>query len=770
VTVTTETTPFTLPVRPNAVPAELRERPQWVAWQWERREEKWTKVPVNARTGQRAASDDPATWTDFDTARMYAATRTNIAGIGYVFSADDPYTGIDFDNCRDPESGALDAWAATLAGLDSYAEVSPSGTGIKAFVKATLPDHGIRRTRPDDLPGGMVEMYDRGRFFTVTGHHVPDTPATIHDAQEAVDALYARLTSVKTRDDAGEARKADDKQETRDTLTDDELITAASRGKNGAKFTNLWMGSTTGYASHSEADIALCSLLAFYTGPDAARIDRLFRESRLMRPKWNEKRGTETYGEKTVKETIALRSEYWQPGERYADYREGQAIQRGDTTASEPDAKAWTPPVNPWPDPLEDEAYYGLAGDFVRAVEPESEADPVAILGQFLVLFGNCAGRSPYYQIEADKHHANLNLVTVGDTSSGRKGVALNRARQPFAAADEAWEATRVKGGLSSAEGLIWQVRDPIYKDERDKETKALTKVMVDQGVSDKRFCAAETEFSGVLRQFQRDGNNLSGLIRDAFDRGNLESLTKNSPARATGAHISILGHITKAELLRYLDTTEAANGLGNRFLWPCVTRSKYLPDGGQPVDLTPIIARLMDALAFARKTGLMTRDDEARALWHAVYRPLSEGKPGLLGAMIARAAPIVVRLSMIYALLDCSSVIRKEHLTAAIALWDYAEASARYIFGDALGDSVADEILGALRRSPGGSTRTQISEALGRNQKADRINRALALIERNGLARCIQEGGGPGKGAPVERWFAATPGGNSSNSFGGIQ
>jgi len=464
-------------------------------------------------------------------------------------------------------------------------------------------------------------------------------------------------------------------------------------------------------------------------------------------------------------EKIAGDASGWEPAPVEAVHR-SQAAK--DYTGTPPeDAPAWTPPANAWPEPLADEAYYGLAGGFVRAVESQSEADPVAILGQFLVLFGNCAGRSPYYLIEADKHHANLNLVTVGDTSSGRKGVALNRARQPFATADERWEATRVKGGLSSAEGLIWQVRDPIYKDERDKETKELTKVMVDLGIADKRFCAAETEFSGVLRQFQRDGNNLSGLIRDAFDRGNLESLTKNNPAKATGAHISILGHITKDELLRYLDTTEAANGLGNRFLWLCVKRSKYLPDGGRPVDLAPLTARLADALAFARTTGLMTRDDDARTLWHAVYRPLSEGKPGLLGAMIARAAPIVVRLSMIYALLDCSNVIRKEHLTAAIALWDYAEASARYIFGDAMGDAVADEILGALRRSPSGLTRTQISEALGRNQKADRINRALALIERNGLARFVREDTG---GRPGERWFAATPGVDSSNSFGGIR
>ncbi len=349
---TTEATPFTLPVRPNAIPAELRARRQWVAWRWERRAEKWTKVPVNARTGKRAASNNPTTWTDFETAQHYAANHTEIAGVGYMFSQDDPYSGIDFDTCRGLETGALDTWAeATLAGFDSYAEVSPSGTGIKAFVKATLPDHGIRSKRPDDLPGGTVEMYDRGRFFTVTGHHVRNTPATIHDAQEAVTALYARLTSAKPRDDAAPssaARKTDDKQATRDTLTDDELITAAREARNGAKFTDLWMGNIADYASHSEADLALCSLLAFYTGPDAARIDRLFRESRLMRSKWDEKRGTETYGEMTVAKALSGLTAYWQPGERYADNRERQAIQSGDTTASEPDAAPrdeWTPKI-----------------------------------------------------------------------------------------------------------------------------------------------------------------------------------------------------------------------------------------------------------------------------------------------------------------------------------------------------------------------------------------------------------------------------------------
>ncbi len=421
-------------------------------------------------------------------------------------------------------------------------------------------------------------------------------------------------------------------------------------------------------------------------------------------------------------------------------------------------ADIWIPTADPWPAPLADAAYYGLAGEIVRAIEPQSEADPVAILVQLLVLVGNCIGRTPYFAVEADRHHTNLNVVTVGETSGGRKGVALNRARQPLALVDGAWEAQRVKGGLSSAEGLIWQVRDAIYKWEKGKDGGDPVAVMTDPGATDKRFVATETEFASVLRQFQRDGNTLSNLIRDAFDRGTLETLVKNNPAKATGAHISISGHITKDELLRYLDSTEAANGLGNRIAWLCVRRSKELPDGGEAIDLTPFTRWLDDALHTARTIGEMHRDEEARALWHREYGRLTEGKPGLLGAMVARAAPIVLRLSMIYALLDGSAVIRAPHLEAALAIWAYAEASARWIFGDTLGDPVADEILRALRAAPSGLTRTEIYSSLfGRNQSAARIGRGLASLVEKSLTRWEREETG---GRPGERWFAVCRGG----------
>ena len=247
--------------------------------------------------------------------------------------------------------------------------------------------------------------------------------------------------------------------------------------------------------------------------------------------------------------------------------------------------------------------------------------------------------------------------------------------------------------------------------------------VIDDPGVEDKRLFVLESEFATVLRVSERDGNTLSSVIRQAWDAGDLRTMTKNSSVKATGAHISILGHITKDELSRLLNTTEAANGFCNRFLWACVERSKCLPEGGRldTVDFTPVTRQLGRAVQFAQGTNVLRRDDEARRLWHEAYPTLSEGKPGLLGAIISRSEAQVVRLSCLYALLDQSASIRAEHLRAALALWNYCEASARYIFGERLGDPIADELMNALHQHAGGMTRTDIGDWFGRKSEGVR-------------------------------------------------
>jgi hypothetical protein len=248
-----------------------------------------------------------------------------------------------------------------------------------------------------------------------------------------------------------------------------------------------------------------------------------------------------------------------------------------------------------------------------------------------------------------------------------------------------------------------------------------------------------------------REGNTLSAIIRRAWDSGELKVLTKNSPAEATGAHISIIGHITRDELLRYLDSTESGNGFGNRFLWCCVRRSKALPEGGHlnDADLNHLVTRLRQAIDKAAQVHEITRDEAARALWRKVYPELSDGKPGLLGAMTSRAEAHVMRLSALYALLDCSPEVKADHLRAALALWQYCEASARFIFGEALGDPLADEILQALRTKPEGMTRTDISNHFGRNKNAAQIMRALKLLAEQGLA-CWEKQDTEGRSAEV--------------------
>jgi transposase len=407
--------------------------------------------------------------------------------------------------------------------------------------------------------------------------------------------------------------------------------------------------------------------------------------------------------------------------------------------------------VDDWP-VIDAAAYHGLAGDVVRTIEPHSEADPVALLLQTLAAAGNVIGHSPYYQVESDRHRTNLFCCLVGATAKARKGTSLGRVRNVVKVADELWSANRINGGLSSGEGLINEVRDPIEKlNSRTDELE-----IIDLGVKDKRLLVIEPEFAAVLAVAERHGNTLTEQMRRAWDGVKLATMTKNSPLSATDHHISIIGHITEVELKARLTRTDGANGFANRFLFALVRRSKELPFGGQLTEgaIMRLGERLKGAIEKAKNVGQVGMTETAQEKWAAVYSALSAGKPGLLGAVTARAEAQTVRLALIYALLDGAEYIDLPHLMAALGVWEYAEASAAHIFGDALGDPVADEIIVALRKAGSlGMTRTVIRDLFGRNKSSDRIGAALVLLQRIGSARVQSTTTG---GRPSETWFAA--------------
>jgi hypothetical protein len=391
-----------------------------------------------------------------------------------------------------------------------------------------------------------------------------------------------------------------------------------------------------------------------------------------------------------------------------------------------------------WPAPARNAALHGVAGEFVTRTAPHTESDPMALLVQFLVCFGAAAGRNIHYPVEATRHSLNEFAILVGPSGKGRKGSAWDHVETLLAELDPEFAAQCISSGLASGEGLIYEVRDPTGSDT---------------GAHDKRRLIIESEFAQVLKVLAREGNTLSPVVRNAWDGKPLQTMAKNTPVRATGAHVSLIGHITKDELLRFVSGTELANGFVNRFLLVAVTRSQELPFGGrlQGEQLARVRDATRTALRFATLPRTLSFDPDARERWIEVYGPLSRGEEGLLGAATRRAEAHVVRLAAIYATLDTSDHIRLDHLEAALAVWRYSLDSARWIFGDTLGDPTADEIWALAKDRLNGVTRSEVRDLFSRNKKAREIDRALTVLEEAG--RLTRTSNTDGRGRPAEIW-----------------
>lgn len=276
-------------------PAELQELDQWVVWRIEGRDGKPTKIPYNAQTGGRADSTAPTTWTDFEQA-AHAYLNGNYNGVGFVFSSHDPYAGVDFDKCIQAGVTRADR-AEQINALASYSETSQSGTGIHTIVRGVIP--GERRKSIQH----NIEMYDSGRFFVVTGDILPDCPKTVNSRQQQLKDLYAAIfpsTTGQRQPEPARPVNVDDRA----------LLDLMFSSRNGGAIQALWSGDKNGHHNDdSSADLALCNHLAFWTGNDAERMDRLFRQSELFRDKWERK----DYRERTIGKAISATTEVYTP-------------------------------------------------------------------------------------------------------------------------------------------------------------------------------------------------------------------------------------------------------------------------------------------------------------------------------------------------------------------------------------------------------------------------------------------------------------------------
>jgi hypothetical protein len=397
-------------------------------------------------------------------------------------------------------------------------------------------------------------------------------------------------------------------------------------------------------------------------------------------------------------------------------------------------------------------AWHGHLGEIVGLVAPCTEADPAAVLASLLAIFGALAGDGPHVRVGGVRHPARIWPLVVGKTGSGRKGTSFAEAR----AAARGWSSyadrythDRMVSGLASGEGLIAALGGAVGDSKPDEQAEAVA--------PDGRLFVTETEFARVLAAAKRDGSTLGPILRQLWDDGSAAILTRAAPLRVDGAHLGMIAHVTPRELRLRLAESDLAGGTLNRFLLIASERPQLLSHE-LPHPALELQARMLGkALDACRMTsGEVRRDKAADALWTDVYAALNAEEPdGQLGSVLARGPAYTMRLALTFALADNQMTIGVEHLLAALAVWQYAVASARMVFPEGQAAVILHRLLAFVQAGgQAGRTRTEISHHFGRNYPVREIEAHLDELERHAYLTQTQDAPtGPGRPTIRVRW-----------------
>jgi hypothetical protein len=765
------TAPTGLDLKRENIPRELKELDQWVGWRWKQIGQKWTKVPYDLKTGKAAASDDPTTWAPYSETEGHP-------NIGSMFSEDDSYCGIDLDGCVNPETGEITKLARQIIDrMDSYSEVSPSGTGVKIFVKGVVP--GLRRKNPKK----KIEVYDRRRFFVVTGHHLPGTPKIIEPRQKELEAFYSWLFPKEEEpgptpnggfsEAAGFAVNHD--------LSDEDILSRAYRAANGDKFIKLWNGDASDYESHSEADLALCAMLAFWTGPDPQRIERMFSESRLsQRSKWRER---SRYRRDTVGKALDGMTEFF-------DQATGATLvisKNGDRSGSDvvfPSSPSPLPEAPPFPTDALPETARRFVEEGMEAIgcAPDLLALPV------LAVLSAGIGASRVVEIKRSWRESATLFLAVVASPGEKKTPAANAARRPVLKR-QAEKRQQFKANKEEHEREMreWKAHCRDARNAGETEPPPPPEPTMERTYADDTTVES---LVGILEDNPRGvliyKDELTGWVRgmDQYkaggkgaDRQHWLSVWSNQaivvdrkgrqgdPTYVERPWVSLVGGIQPAMLPELGGSME--DGLLDRFLF-CYPKHSHtdLSDVEIGPDTEAQYAGLYAKLSSLRMVedeigqeapNIAPMSREARRLFKKIHdeigrETLEPGFPLRLQGVWAKMRGYLARISLILAL--CRSVqdeqpeqVEEEDVKKAARIIAYFKAHARRVYGELRVTTPEDLLAGEISRflrDHGGQwsgSATELYEALAKREvqglpeNADWLTRvALSIGDRSEL------------------------------------
>jgi hypothetical protein len=747
----------------------MKDLRQWLCWRSEERDGKPTKIPYSPPTGKRASTTDSDTWAGYPEA-VAAYKEHGYEGIGFVFTEDDPFCGVDLDHCLDPASGEIEPWAQEIIDeLDSYTEISPSGTGVHILIKAALPDG---RNRKD-----QIEIYGHGRYFTMSRRHLPGTPRTIESRQEQILALRRRVLGKPA---SHNGYKEPSHLVADSGLSDQEILMKAVCAENGEKFRRLWTGDTSGYASKSEADQALCSLLAFWTGPEARRIDGLFRQSGLYREKWERA----DYREKTIERALDGRTEFYEPRSR-----QSAPLRTNTTNTDSGEDKELVRLLEAPSFPID--ALPESCRRFVReaAVSIGCTSDLVAV--PLLGLLSAGIGNSRRVQLKRGwKESAALFAVVVAEPGD-KKTPAQKAALAPAWRAQERFKKEhREKYEADEEELRQWKADEKATAKGEPAPPKpeepALRHAVVDditvERLADildenpRGVISAQDELSGwvmAMNQYKAGGK---GADRQFWLRVwsnapvKVDRKSRKIPAIITEPWVSVIGSI-QPEILPELHIGRN-DGMLDRFLYsyPEPLRAKHTDDEVSAAAEHAVLG-LYKKLADLKMPesdgetfpGTVPMTREAWQLFKELADELSEeahalGFPKRLRGAWSKLEAYLARLSLILALSRVVETGEREQVEprdvlAASIMVDYFKAHARRVFAELYGTDPMDSLAAALSEfleehsGKWEGPATELFDALSKRQveglpsNPDNLAARVLKIASRSKAVCAQRG-----------------------------